>query len=108
MTANEGTGYSSLIAAFWALTLQQQETQIELEQLREEVQQLRTRVDEREKAEAVLIEAMVVEAPESNEQSSTTSEIVIGDTVVLINPGRARSNRGQVTGITGGGFLGLR
>ena len=83
MTANEGMDYSSLIAAFRALTLQQQETQIELEWLREEVQQLRTRVEERETAEAALIKARVVEAPESNKQSSTTSEIVMGDTVVL-------------------------
>ena len=55
MTANEGTGYSSLIAAFRALTLQQQETQVELERLREEVQQLQTRIEEREMAEAALI-----------------------------------------------------
>ena len=107
MTVSERDDYSGLIAVLRTLTLQQQQTNNELERLRGEVEELRARVEQQEDQitdRAVApVEATIVENP-SIEQSSTTN-IVIGDTVVLNTQGRGKANRGTVTGTTVGGFL---
>ena len=105
MTVDDSDRYSRLIEAFQSLALQQQQTESNLNRLREEVQELRTRVEQQETPPRVEtpIAARVVEAG-TTEQSSTT-DIQVGDRVVLKNKGRARSDTGVVTGITLGGFL---
>ena len=108
MAVNDQADYSRLIAALRALTLQQEETQRELEELREEVHQLRTRVEdeplERRRTTRNL-EAPVVATIVEAGQEQVAEEVSIGDIVTLNNPGRARTNRGRVTGTTLGGFL---
>ena len=95
MTENESSSTSSLVEQLSLLTL-------EVENLRAEVRELRERVETEPRSEPSVsaVEASIVQAEEL-----PTTHILIGDRVVLRNPGRSRVNTGIVKSITVGGFL---